>query len=90
MSEVRAKEGTSEREENHMERNRDGHMHDFLQDSENTGLVGGEGQNYILYTSVKGSDNETGWDLKPGTWDSLLQCLHLGKHSLEQKDTKTL
>lgn len=63
-------------------------MHDFLQNSENTGLVGGGGQNYILYTSVKGSDNED--RVGPKTWDPLLQCLHLGKHLLQQKDTKTL
>ena len=27
---------------------------------------------------------------QPGTWDPLLQCLHLNKHLLEHQNTKTL
>ena len=36
---------------------------------------------------------ETGWDLGPETWDTLLQwlqCLHLDKCLLKQQDTKKL
>ena len=34
--------------------------------------------------------HETSWYLGPGTWDPLLQCLHLDKCLLEQQNTEKL
>ena len=33
----------------------------------------------MVVSTGNGDDAETGWDLKPGTWNRLLQCLHLDK-----------
>ena len=40
---------------------------------------------------VKRGFGSRSWDrLGPGTWDTLLQCFHLGKRLLEQQNTKKL